>query len=247
MATMKIAAVIAIQDSSRRFPRKWLMDVAGRRLLTQILERVQRAAVHQVVVAAGEESANDEIVALAESAGVKCFRGDAGDQLKRFLGAARLAAADVVVRVAADCPLFDPLVADRVIAELLNNLASCDYAGNVLEPTYPHGLEVEAFTYGALSWMDRLARAPDERQQATLLTRSRLRHVFLCRSVKDDQDNSDLWWTVDEAPHLEFVRRLYAEMELANRPAGYREIIAHVRNSPELLRAASRRPIRAAA
>jgi spore coat polysaccharide biosynthesis protein SpsF (cytidylyltransferase family) len=95
--------------------------------------------------------------------------------------------------------------------------------------------------------MDRLARAPEERQQTTLLTRNRLRHMFLCRSVKDDQDNSDLWWTVDAAHHLEFAQRLYGELDLANRPLGYRDIVAYVRSSPELLQAATRRPTRAAA
>jgi spore coat polysaccharide biosynthesis protein SpsF len=247
MAMMKIVAVVATPDVARSFSRKWLMDLAGRPLLARRLEQIQRCAVHEVVVAAGPQAPDDEVAAVAESVGVRCFRDDASNLLTRFVGAARHAAAGVIVRVGADCPLFDPQVADRVIAELMDNLSLCDYAGNVLEPTYPRGLEVEAFTFGALTWMDRMARTPEEREQVTLLARHRLRHMCLCRSVKDTQDNSDLWWTVDEPHHLEFMRRLYAEMDLANRPAGYREIIAHVRSSPELLRAATRRPIRAAA
>jgi spore coat polysaccharide biosynthesis protein SpsF (cytidylyltransferase family) len=47
-------------------------------------------------------------------------------------------------------------------------------------------------------------------------------------------DNSDLRWTVDSARDLELVRRLYDELGLARTPRSYREVIAYVREHPEL-------------
>jgi hypothetical protein len=44
------------------------------------------------------------------------------------------------VRITADCPLIDPGVIDRVVAACRD----CDYASNVIERTFPRGLDVEA-------------------------------------------------------------------------------------------------------
>ena len=54
----------------------------------------------------------------------------------------------------------------------------------------------------------------------------------MIRSVTDEQDNSDLRWTVDESADLEMVRRLYEELGLGERVVGYRELLAYVRAHP---------------
>ena len=52
--------------------------------------------------------------------------------------------------------------------------------------------------------------------------------------MTDDVDNSDLRWTVDRARDLELVRRLYDELDLGRKPRSYREVVAYVREHPEL-------------
>lgn len=236
---MKIVAIVQARFASRRLPGKVLMDLAGRPLLWRQLERVARMRVDEIVVATTDQPEDDEVAALAVRFGAECYRGDSHDVLKRFLGAARQASADVVVRLAGDCPLLDPLVANQVIRELVDNLSSCDYASNILERTFPRGLDTEAFTFGALSWMDRLSKGPEEREQVTLLPRGRLRHMFLCRSVEDAQDNSDLCWAVRTADELESVRRIYQDLDLVSRHVAHHEIVAYVRTSPHFHRPSS--------
>ena len=51
------------------------------------------------------------------------------------LGAARESKAEVVVRITADCPLSDPQSTDRVVLELLDHRANCDYAANNVKRT----------------------------------------------------------------------------------------------------------------
>jgi spore coat polysaccharide biosynthesis protein SpsF len=46
-----------------------------------------------------------------------------------------------IVRITSDCPLIDPEVSDATIQELLDQRA--DYASNVLERTYPRGLDTK--------------------------------------------------------------------------------------------------------
>jgi spore coat polysaccharide biosynthesis protein SpsF len=223
--------------TSTRLPGKVLMDVAGQPMLTQQLRRLKQCTLaDDIVVATTTNAIDDPVVELAHREQLGCFRGSEKDVLARYVGAAREARADIVVRVTADCPLIDPQVTDRVIAELTDHARECDYASNVLRRTYPRGLDVEAFFWDTLLRIDRMARSDAAREHVTILPRSEHPELFLCRSVEDNQNNADLRWTVDTAADLEFVRQLYAALNLSTRMAFYPEILGHVRNHVELVR-----------
>lgn len=224
---MRTVAVLQARMTSIRLPGKVLMEVEGAPMLARQLARLAAAKLlDEVVVATTVNTADDRIVAVAEEAGVRCYRGAEQDVLARYVGAAREAAADVIVRTTADCPLIDPEVMDRVVAALD---AEADYAANVLERTFPVGLDVEALFADVLFRLDRLARSPDAREHVTSFIRFERPDLFQCRSVIDDHDNSDLRWTVDTAEDLETVRRLYRDLGLAGRLLPYREVVEYAR------------------
>jgi len=234
---MRRVIILQARMTSTRLPGKVLMDVAGQPMLTQQLRRLKQCTLaDDIVVATTTNAIDDPVVELAHREQLGCFRGSEKDVLARYVGAAREARADIVVRVTADCPLIDPQVTDRVIAELTDHAMECDYASNVLRRTYPRGLDVEAFFWDTLLRIDRMARSDAAREHVTILPRSEHPELFLCRSVEDNQNNADLRWTVDTAADLEFVRQLYAALNLSTRMAFYPEILGHVRNHVELVR-----------
>ncbi len=63
--------------------------------------------------------------------------------------------ANVVVRITCDCPLIDPAVIGQAIA--LREARNADYAANVIERDWPHGLDCEVFPRSIL---DAPARSP---------------------------------------------------------------------------------------
>jgi spore coat polysaccharide biosynthesis protein SpsF len=137
------------------------------------------------------------------------------------------------VRVTGDCPLIDPGVTDRVITELVEHAAECDYASNVLRRTYPRGLDVEVLFWDVLVRVDRLAASQTAREHATVYVYSERPDLFLCRSVTDVLNNSDLRWTVDTPEDLQLVRALYEGLDLDRNILPYRDIVAFVRAHPE--------------
>ena len=227
--------IIQARMASQRLPGKVLQTVGERTLLDWQLARLRRcSAVDEIWIATSDRTSDQPIADWACRAGVACYRGAADDVLGRYAAAARQARADVVVRITADCPLIDPEVTDRVVAELVDHAHECDYASNVLERTYPRGLDVEAFFVDTLSRMDRLSRTPAGREHVTLAARSERPEFFLKRSVRDDVDNSDLRWTVDLPADLELIRALHAELDLGSPARGYRDLIRHFRANPAL-------------
>lgn len=221
--------------TSTRLPGKVLMDLGGRPMLAQQLRRLKRCRrADEIVVATTVNAVDDPILALAEAEGVRWFRGSEGDVLARTVGAAREAAADVVVRVTSDCPLIDPAQSDRVIAELEDHAGACDYASNVHPRTFPRGLDTEALTRAALERMDGLAESTPAREHVTYFLHKERPDLFTARSVTDADDNSDLRWTVDTPEDLRLVRRIYDELPLGDGALPYAAILEYVRGKPEL-------------
>jgi spore coat polysaccharide biosynthesis protein SpsF len=199
-------------------------------MLAQQLRRLRRCReADEIVVATTVNAADDPVVALAEGEGVRWHRGSEHDVLGRYAAAAAESRADVVVRVTADCPLIDPEVTDRVIAELSGHAQECDYASNVLPRTFPRGLDTEALFHDVLVRVDRLARSAAAREHVTLFVAVERPELFARRNVADAEDHSDLRWTVDTAEDLAGVRAIYEGLGLSDRFLPYPEILAWVR------------------
>jgi spore coat polysaccharide biosynthesis protein SpsF len=228
------ALVVQARMTSTRLPGKVMMDLAGRPMLEHELERLRRCAeVDEIVLAVTTNPDDEPLVALAGRLDVRWYRGSEHDVLARYLGAAREASADLVVRVTSDCPLIDPAETDVVIAALRER-PECDYASNTLERRLPRGLDTEALWADVLERVARMATSAPAREHVTWFCHSERPDLFELHSVRRPFDAQDLRWTVDTAEDLAMVRRLYEELDLADRPAPLAEVIAYVRAHPDL-------------
>lgn len=231
---MTVVAIVQARMTSSRLPGKVLADLAGAPMLAQQLRRVAAArSLDEVVVATTVNATDDAVAAVAAAEGARVFRGDEGDVLGRYAAAAAEAGADVVVRITADCPLIAPEVIDRVVEALTPD---ADYASNVVERTFPHGLDCEALHRATLERVDALGESAAAREHVTWFINEERPELFERVSVVDDEDNSDLRWTVDLPEDLERAREIYARFGLAERILPYRELVAAVRAEPRLAR-----------
>ena len=231
---MKRVAIIQARTDSRRLPGKVLMPVAGRPMLEQQLLRMAGCrSIDVTVLATTDRRADDDIAELGTRLGFAVVRGALKDVLGRYRQAASEHAADVVVRLTADCPLVDPGVVDLVVDSLAAEPGS-DYASNVVTRTYPHGLDVEAMYSDVVLRLSRLATSRADREHVTSYLRFTHPELFRTVSVTDVTDNSDLRWTVDTIDDLSLVRTLFERLDLESNPLGYREVIAFIRENPSL-------------
>src|SRR5581483_3374312 len=134
-----------------------------------------------------------------------------------------------VVRSTADCPLIDPGTVDRVVASLT---PEWDYSANVVERSFPSGLDVEAMHLDTLVRTGRLATSLPAREHVTWFIVREHPELYLIRSVADVDDNSDLRWTVDDEDDLERIRWIYSSLDLGHVNRPYAEVLAYVRTHP---------------
>lgn len=231
---MRVVAIIQARMGSSRLPGKTLADICGKPLLLRIMERVRAARkVHEVVLATTIQPEDRPLLELTRRHGLRGYAGSVDDVLDRFYQAARLAGADAVVRITADDPFKDPQVIDLIVARLLDD-SRLDYVSNTIEPTFPEGLDVEAFRFSALEKAWREAMLASEREHVTpYIWKNPDR--FRTASVFHSSDLSGLRWTLDYEKDLIFTRAVYDRLScqglfLMN------DILELLRTAPDLSR-----------
>ena len=204
---MKTIIIVQARMTSTRLPGKVLLPLAGEPMLVRLLERLRRVQrADGIVIATTTNASDDPIAALCAQQGVPCHRGSELDVLSRYADAARLHAADVVVRITSDCPLIDPALIDQLIA--VYEEGDSDYVSNMLPPTWPYGMAVEVFSATALAQAHAEATQDAEREHVTPFIywnpqRYRLRNVASPVALSHHR------WTVDTPEDYELVRRLF--------------------------------------
>lgn len=207
---MRTVALIQARLGSTRFPRKILADLNGKPILQHVMERAKQIpGVDDVMVIT--PWADREAIAAAIR-GIHLFavnRLNESDVLERYRRAAEQANADVCLRLTADCPVLDPVVASQVL-DLYHASAACDVASNdTLISGYPDGWDVEVFSRAALETAAAQATDPSDREHVTPWMKRHLRCVTLY--------NSEPWTgpklSVDEPCDLDRVKQWLLDRE----------------------------------
>jgi glutamate-1-semialdehyde 2,1-aminomutase len=231
----KTVAIVQARMGSTRLPGKVLADIGGKSALQYMIERVQQASrLDSIVIATSETPADDQIATLARSASVSIFRGSQEDVLDRYLNAAKMAGAETVVRLTADCPLADPDVIDAAVT--LQADGGFDYVSNAIRRTFPDGLDVEVFTMAALNAAARDCKDQKFREHVTPYMRTGAYPLektgqFKVGHLLAAADFSHLRWTLDLPEDLEFFQRL---VPLLPPHARWMDIVSILTRHPEL-------------
>jgi spore coat polysaccharide biosynthesis protein SpsF len=216
---------------SERLPGKVLLDIEGQTMLERVVRRVQKAkTIDSIIVATTERPADIAIVAEAEKAGATVFRGSEDDVLDRFHGAAVKSGAATIVRVSADSPFVDPEVTDMVVDAYMSQ--DVDYASNKLSPSFPLGLDVEAFSRAALESTWKEATKPYERAHVTVRMYSSPVSMRLL-PVTTTPDRHAWRWTVDTPQDLEFAREVFRRLGRGN-DFSWLDVVGLIDEHPEI-------------
>jgi glutamate-1-semialdehyde 2,1-aminomutase/spore coat polysaccharide biosynthesis protein SpsF len=227
----RTAIIIQARMASTRLPGKVLLELGETTVLHHVLRRAFAvASADDVCCAIPDDPSCDPVADEATRHGAAVFRGSEADVLSRYAGAARMLDADVVMRVTSDCPLIDPDTCDAVLQ--LRQQAGADYACNNMPPSFPHGLDCEAFTRNALERADATARQPREREHVTPWMRETpgLKRANLMGPGSDALHHR---WTLDYPDDLVFFRSLFA-LEPTAASASMNEILSMLRSHPQL-------------
>jgi len=225
---------------SSRLPGKVLLDLCGKSVLLHVIGRARAAPnVDAVVLATTVQPGDDAVVAEAERAGARVYRGSESDVLARYHEAAARERADVVVRLTADCPFLDPGLVGALAKKFVERQGAIDYLSNTLVRTYPRGLDAEVFSMAALERAAREAVLPEEREHVTPYL---YRHpgLFRVENHAAAQDDSGFSVTLDTPADWAAIRRVGEALDVGSRVPPMAELLQFLRSHPEIAAANTR-------
>ena len=227
---MKIVAIIQARMGSTRLPYKVMKKIDGKPMIEILLQRLSKSKhVDEIVIATSTNQNNIPLIEFITGLGFRVVAGSENDVLDRYLKATDESAADVVVRITADCPLVDPRLVDQLIDGFMN--CNCDYFSNIDPATYPDGLDIEVFTSNALRQAHAQTSEQYDREHVTPFLRNS--GFFTKGTISNDQDLSLLRWTVDEPADFRVVSDIFDHFS-PNIHFGWKEVFQLYKEQPQL-------------
>lgn len=231
---MVTAVIIQARYRSTRLPGKVLMDLAGQTVLSHVLSRCLKISNADVVCCAIPDTKEcDPIAEEAIGCGAVVFRGSETDVLSRYYQAARSLNADHVLRVTSDCPLIDPIVCEKVI-DLLNK-GNCDFATNNNPPSWPHGLDCEAFSAALLERANSEATDPYQREHVSPWMRDGNPNVRIKNFPSKDASLTKYRWTIDYQEDFNFLTTMFEHFTKNNELPSTQQVLDILKEYPEII------------
>ncbi len=233
MSNNLTAVIIQARYGSSRLPGKILKKINDRTILSLVIERALHIPnVDKIICAIPDSKENDVVAEEARKRSVNVIRGSEDDVLDRYFQAAISQNSKYIIRITSDCPLIDPKICGNVL-DLLHE-KKADYACNATPPSFPHGLDCEAFVF---EWLERSAneaKKPSEREHVTQF----MRNHSDCKKVNLMGPGGKIVnyrWTIDTEADLRFLRALHDLMPTTKNIFNYEELLSIIEEKPYLI------------
>lgn len=225
---VKVIGVITARMSSSRFPGKVMKELAGKSIFAHHLERMRAVkGLDGVFLATSEDPLNRELIKEAERLGCGWYAGAEQDVVERHIKLCEREAADAVIRVPCDSPIFDIESASIFVEEFKNEYRDYIYVSNM---TMIQGTVKELVSYNALCKVHKHYRGP----AITInIIENMDEYNTLGIDVDSDLSRPEYRLTVDYLVDLELIRQIY-EALYDGEPLSLRDVYAWLDNNPQI-------------
>lgn len=165
-----IGCIVQARYSSSRLPGKVLIklkdDFTSLDYIHTRLKDCESFNPKNIIFAINDDNIlyNEKLKNFMKNKGYEFYNNvfiEMNDVITRYYACAKEYMFEHIIRITGDCPFVDPLVVDKVVNEYKKNIDNCSYCSNVLIRSFPKGLDVEIFSYNALSYVKWLKNLSD--------------------------------------------------------------------------------------
>lgn len=217
---------------STRLPGKVLKPLAGRPALWHLVNRLRYSKyLKDIVVATSVNPEDDVIVEFCKENKVKWFRGSANDVLDRFYQAAILFNADPVVRVTADCPVYDPTILDEILEIYLKEGYDCYSIGG----EFPDGIDCGCCAFKIIEDAWKNAKLPSDREHVGTTYLNNNQGKYKMGSYEKFKGLGHHRWTLDEEADYRFLQEVFDRLYKPGKIFLTEEILDLLHAEPRLM------------
>ncbi len=228
--------IIQARMGSTRLPGKIMKDLAGKKVLWHVVNRVAKAKnIDKIVVATTVNQEDDLVEHFCKENGFLVYRGSAENVLERFYEVAKKFGADHVVRITGDCPLIDPHIIDFCVEAFLK--VGCDYISDVPPGDQPlfRNQDVEIISFFALEKTFQNALKIYEREHVTpYIWQNKKQEFTIGPTVAiDSKYNRNYRLTVDYPQDFELMEKIYRKFYKPGEIIDIVEVYSFLDKNPE--------------
>lgn len=162
----KVGVIIQARVNSKRFPNKILYKISNKPIIFYLFNRLKLCTEKiNLVVAIPKNKKNNMLANLLKKNDINVFRGPEKNTLKRYYEAAKKNKFSIIVRITSDCPFADPILVDHHLK--IFKKYRPDYLSNNLLKTFPHGYDIEIFSFATLEKAFKNAKTNYEKEHVT--------------------------------------------------------------------------------
>ena len=144
-----ITAIIQARVGSTRLHGKVLKKINGKETILHLLDRLSLSKkISKIVVAIPNTKENNRLYLLLKKHNFLVFKGSENNVLNRYYECAKKFKSSHILRITGDCPLVDSILIDKLIKKY--QTSKVDYASNVIDRTFPDGIDMEIFSFKSL-------------------------------------------------------------------------------------------------
>ncbi len=220
--------------NSKRLPGKVMLDLVGKPVMWHIYHRLKNCKyLDDVVISTGEYEKNSQICEFAKENKINYFVGSEKNLIDRIYNTAKFFNADAIVRITSDCPLVDPEIVDRLILEFKKINSQYDLVTNCITHTFPHGLDVEIYSVGALEKMFNEIQDIEFREWFPLYIQKNS-DKFKILEIKNNQNLSYHRWTLDYPEDYKLLKEIFERLYKKNNIFLMNDVLQLFKKHPNL-------------
>ncbi|MFA5418068.1 MAG: glycosyltransferase family protein [Bacteroidales bacterium] len=238
----KAGFIIQARTGSTRLPGKMTLPFWNEiPIIALLLDRlkVESQGRYPIILATTEESSDDILWKIAREKGVKCFRGDEIDVLKRFINASEQFHLDTIIRICADNPLLDIGGTLRLGQYWDGQLDYLSYqvAGNKPSILSHLGLWGEWVSLKALKRAANLTKDSFYREHVTnfIYLNPNQFNVSFVNAPESVYSRKDIRLTIDTLVDFNLVKAMYSDMMDIGLQLNVDSIMSYLKSRPGLI------------
>ena len=222
--------ILQARMSSQRLPGKVLLILNDKPMIYWQIKRILRAkSITKLVVAISEHPSDDILANYLDEIAQEYIRGPLDNVLERFVQVDKFYNPQSIVRLTGDCPFVMPEIIDSVVN--LYNETKSDYVSNVVNLTFPDGLDVEVFKADVLKKLEKFPLTCIEKEHVTLGILNR-KNDFIINNYSNSKNLSHYRWTVDTTDDYNFVSKIFANFRSNEISFTFEDIQRFIEDNP---------------
>ena len=227
---MKTGFLMIGRLKSTRLPKKLLLHIEDRPVLAHMFDRIKQCGrVDEIILCTSTNPQDAPLEDLAKAEKISVFRGHEDDVLKRLYDASIAFGLDYILSITCDCPLVDPVYADKMVGTFEATDADLIFALDL-----PHGAYSWGIKPSALKKVLEIKDTADTEVWGRYFTDTDLFNVHYMPIENAFHRQPELRMTLDYPEDFEFFKAVFAHLYRPKKFFSLDDILHLLKQHPEI-------------